>query len=611
MSRLEMMTETRTQQDMDRLYKDMERRLDFRPPGLCPVDMAYSIVTMCQSQSCGKCVPCRVGLGALAKLLTAVLDGKADAKTLQTLKNTAAGIIESADCVIGYDAARIVLDSVVAFHEDFAAHIEKGRCLAGSDAPVPCVQYCPAHVDIPGYIALANKGLYADAVRLIRKDNPFPVTCGYICEHPCENFCRRGMLDSAINIRSLKQFITENAGIVPPPEKATPTGKRVAVIGGGPGGLSAAYFLSLMGHEVTVYERRKKLGGMLRYGIPAYRFPRALLDQDIDAILQTGVQVKLDTNIGTDISLDEIMNSYDSIFVAIGAHTDSKARIEGEDLEGVMSAVELLRGLGDEAYPDFKGKTVVVVGGGNVAMDATRTSLRLGAEKVVCVYRRRQIDMTAQAEEVEGAVAEGAELLTLKAPVRVEADANGIANALWVKPQLPGELDAGGRPSPVNADLPEERIEADIIIMAVGQRVESAIFEEAGFPLEWGNLKTLPTGEVFQDGKVFAGGDCATGPAAAIQAVAAGKIAAANIDNFLGFNTMISTDVEIPAAEIRNKNRRGRVNITEREAAERRKDFNYIDCPMTREGAEIESSRCLRCDHFGYGSFRGGRDKQW
>ncbi|MCL2047003.1 MAG: NAD(P)-binding protein [Oscillospiraceae bacterium] len=611
MSRLEIMTENRVQQAIDKLYQDLERRLSSGPTGLCPVDTALNIVTLCQSQSCGKCVPCRVGLGVLADLLKDVLDGKADSKTISTIEKTATGIIESADCAIGYDSARMLLDSLIAFKDDFTEHIEKGRCLSGTDAPVPCVRYCPSHVDIPGYIALANKGQYADALRLMWKDNPFPITCGYICEHPCENHCRRGMLDSAINIRGIKQFITENAGVIPPLAKAAPTGKKVAVIGGGPGGLSAAYFLSLMGHEVTVYERRKKLGGMLRYGIPAYRFPRELLDRDINNILATGITVKLETDIGTDISIDEIMNTYDSLFVAIGAHTDSKARIEGEDLEGVTSAVDLLRTIGDEEYPDYTGKTVVVVGGGNVAMDATRTSLRLGAKKVYCVYRRRQTDMTALPDEIEGAIAEGAELLTLKAPVRIEADENGRAVALWTQPQLPGELDSGGRPAPMNADLPEERIAADIFIMAVGQRVESDIFEKADFPLEWGNLKTLPSGEVFQDGKVFAGGDCATGPASAIQAVAAGKVAAANIDNYLGFNNVISTDVEIPPAQFENKNRRGRVNVTEREASERRNDFEYIECPMTKEGAEMETSRCLRCDRYGYGSFRGGRNTQW
>ena len=611
MSRLEMVTESLTQRKLIDLHGDAERRLNSGPLGLCPVDAAFSFATLCHAQSCGKCVPCRIGLGQLIRILKTILDGKAEPQMLSLLQNTASTIIDSADCVIGYDAARMALDCALGFSDDFMEHIEKGRCLADANIPVPCVQLCPAGVDIPGYIALANKGRYEDAVQLICKDNPFPVACAYICEHPCEEHCRRGMIDNAINIRGLKRYVVDNADELPLPQCAAPTGKKVAVIGGGPGGMSAAYYLTLMGHEVTLYERRKKLGGMLRYGIPAYRFPRELLDRDIQAILKTGVKEKLSTDVGVDISLDEIIASNDSVFVAVGAHTDSKAQVEGENLKGVISAVELLRNIGDDEFPDFTGKTIVVVGGGNVAMDATRTSLRLGAEKVYCVYRRRQVDMTALVEEVEGAVAEGAELVTLKAPARIEDDGNGNAAALWVKTQLPGAIGADGRPRPVDADLPEERIAADIIIIAVGQKVETTIYEKAGFPLEWGTIKAMASGKIFNNGKIFAGGDCVTGPATAIRAIAAGKVAAANIDEFLGFDHKISVDVSIPPAEIKNKPLRGRVNTTEREAGLRIKDFDGIECGMTKEGAEMESTRCLRCDHFGFGAFRGGRMTKW
>ena len=611
MSRLEIMTENQTQRTVNNLFGDMERRLASGPLGLCPVDLAHSFATLCHAQSCGKCVPCRIGLGQLTGILKDILDGYGEPQMLSLLADTASSIIDSADCAIGYDAARMVLDCTLGFKDDFKEHIEKGRCLADTNITVPCVQMCPAGVDIPGYVALAGLGRFEEAVQLICKDNPFPVACGYICEHPCESHCRRGMLDNAINIRGLKRYVVDNAGSMPPAKRAEATGKKVAVIGGGPGGMSAAYYLSLMGHEVTLYERRKKLGGMLRYGIPAYRFPRELLDRDINAILQAGVQATLNVDVGTDIALDEIIASYDSVFVAVGAHTDSKAQVEGENLKGVISAVELLRDIGDEVYPVFAGKTVAVVGGGNVAMDATRTSLRLGADKVYCVYRRRQVDMTALPEEVEGAVAEGAELLTLKAPARIEDGGDGHAVALWVKTQLPGAIGADGRPRPVDADVPEERIAADIIVIAVGQKVETAVYEKAGFPLDRGTIKALASGEIFSNGKVFAGGDCVTGPATAIRAIAAGKVAAANIDEYLGFNHEISVDVAIPPIEIRNKPLRGRVNTVELEAGERKKNFDGIECGMTKEGAEAEASRCLRCDHFGFGGFRGGRNAKW
>jgi NADPH-dependent glutamate synthase beta subunit-like oxidoreductase len=610
MSRLEIMTASQAQNVMDGLYGDMERRLAFSPPGLCPVDTALSFVTLCHTQSCGKCVPCRVGLGQLAKLLRDVLDGVAGKDTVSLIKRTASSIVDSADCAIGYDAARMVLDSVRAFEDDFMEHISKKRCLSGTGVPVPCVGLCPAHVDVPGYIALVSAGRYADAVRLIRKDNPFPVACGYICEHPCESHCRRGLIDDAINIRALKRYAVDNAGIVQAPDCAAPTGKKIAVLGGGPAGLSAAYFLSLMGHEVTVFERRKKLGGMLRYGIPAYRFPRELLDQDIDCILSTGVEARMGVDVGRDVTLEELTNEYDSVFISVGAHTDSKCRVPGEELKGVVSAIDLLRDIGDGVYPDFHGKTVAVIGGGNVAMDATRTSVRLGADKVYCTYRRRQVDMTALPEEVEGAVAEGAELLTLKSPTRIEGR-DGRAVALWVKPQMPGDIDTSGRPRPVDADMPEERIEADIIIVAVGQKIETGMYEKAGIPTSRGALLAMASGQIFHNGKVFAGGDCSTGPATAIRAIAAGKVAAANIDQFLGYDHKIGTDVQIPPAGVANRRPHGRVNTSEREADERKNDFACIECGMTREGAATESSRCLRCDHFGYGAFRGGREYQW
>ncbi len=595
----------------DGLYGDLERRLASAPPGLCPVDLALSFVTVCQAQSCGKCVPCRVGLGQLANLLRDLLDGKASMCTLDLIEQTAATIYDSADCAIGYDAARMVLSNLKAYRTDYIEHAAKRRCLGSFQAPVPCRELCPADVDVPGYIALIAEGRYADAVRLIRKDNPFPVACGYICEHPCESKCRRNLLDDAVNIRGLKRYAVDNAGKVPVPACAPATGKTVAVIGGGPSGLTAAYFLALMGHKVTVFERRKKLGGMLRYGIPAYRFPRELLDRDIEAILSTGIEVRYECNVGTDVAFEDLVKEYDCVYISAGAHTGSKARIEGEDLKGVISAVELLKGIGDGEYPDFTGKTVAVIGGGNVAMDATRTSVRLGASKVYCVYRRRQVDMTALPEEVEGAIAEGAELLTLKAPVRIEGDAEGKAAALWVKPQLSGLLDESGRPSPVNADLPEERIPVDLVIVAVGQKIETAIFEKAGLPVTKGALAAMATGQIFANGKIFAGGDCATNPATAIRAVAGGKVAAANIDNYLGYHHEIGVDVEIPAARAESKPRRGRINTSERLAGERKQDFTCIEIGMTEEGALTEASRCLRCDHYGCGALKGGRINKW
>ena len=612
MSRLDIKTPSQAQAVVDQLYRNVEHRIASSPPGLCPIDMALNFLELCHAQTCGKCVPCRIGLGQLAQMLREVLDGQPDIRILRRIEDTAQTIVDTADCAIGINAAQLVLMGLQGFRDDYEEHILRHRCLGSLKNPVPCVALCPAGVDIPGYIALVHAGRYADAVRLIRKDNPFPVACAYICEHPCEARCRRRMVDDAVNIRALKRYAVDQAGDVPQPPCAPATGKKVAVIGGGPGGLSAAYYLALMGHSVTVYEKRKALGGMLRYGIPDYRFPRTLLDAEIASILSLGIEVHTNVNVGTDVTLDQLKKEYDCLYLAIGAHTDKKTGIEGEDSRGVVSAVELLRGIGDGDLPDFTGKRVVVIGGGNVAMDVTRSAIRLGADRVTCVYRRRKEDMTALQEEVEGAEAEGAELLTLHAPVRIESDADGNAVALWTQPQIIGEMDRQGRPRPGTARAAERRVEADVIIVAIGQGVESLGFEQSGVVIQRGGTLLAGSDTKLPDlDGVFAGGDCVTGPATVIRAIAAGKAAAANIDEYLGFHHEIASPVQVPAPRFSDLKPRGRVNTTERDACERKHDFTCIECGLTAEEAEQESSRCLRCDHFGYGVFKGGRVEKW
>ena len=611
MSRLDIKTPSRAQTVVEGLYRDMERRIAASPPGLCPVDMSLSFLQLCHAQTCGKCVPCRIGLGQLTLLINQVLDGEATMETIAIIEKTARSIVNTADCAIGRDAARLVVEGLEGFRDDYEEHVKHNRCLAGLQNPVPCVALCPAGVDIPGYMALVGEGRCADAVRLIRKDNPFPTACAYICEHPCEARCRRNMVDDAINIRGLKRYAVDHAGVVPQPECAPATGKKVAIIGGGPSGLSCAYYLALMGHGVTVYEEREQLGGMLRYGIPSYRFPREKLDAEIVSILSLGIEVHTGVTVGRDIWLEKLEQEYDCIYIAIGAHQDKKTGIPGENSKNVISAVEMLRAIGDNEMPDFTGKQVVVIGGGNVAMDVTRSSIRLGADKVTCVYRRRQADMTALPDEITGALAEGAELMTLAAPVRIEADEDGAAKALWVQPQIIGEVDKAGRPRPGKAALEEVRIPADVIVVAIGQGVEIQGFDQAGVPIQRGAFVAGLSGQVRDMDSVFAGGDCVTGPATAIRAIAAGKVAAANIDEHLGFRHEITVDVEIPSPKLNNSPPHGRIDTTEREACERKHDFEDIECGLTQEGACAEAGRCLRCDHFGYGIFRGGRNEKW
>ena len=593
-------------QKVAELYGDLVRRAGASPMGSCPVELTAAFLKMCLAQSCGKCVPCRIGLDRLVELIEKMLAGEAQREDLATLRQLALTVYDSADCAIGFEAAKLVLDGLTAFEDDYVSHIEKGVCTANFGA-VPCVTGCPAHVDIPGYIACIGAGRYADAVRVIRKDNPFPGVCGLICEHPCEKYCRRNVVDDAINIRGLKRYAVERAGEVAPPKCAPKNGKTVGIVGGGPAGLTAAYYLALKGFEVTVFERRKRLGGMLRYGIPAYRLPDADLDRDIGVILSTGVKVEYGADVGRGLKFDEFRKRFDAVYLAIGAHGAKKLRIEGEDAKGVISAVQLLGAVGEGERPDFTGKRVVVVGGGNVAMDATRTSKRLGAKSVTCVYRRRIVDMTALPDEVAGAQAEGCEVVQLMAPVKVATEGDRVVG-LVVQPQLSGAM-KGGRPAPVNASAPTETIPCEVVIVAIGQDIDSKPFAEAGLELSRGAIVAPATGEI-ADG-VFTGGDCWSGPATVIRAIDAGKVAAANIEKSFGFDVPIESGVEIPSAPADSRLHWGRVNMKERAAQERKGDFELMEKCLTDEEAKQECSRCLRCDHCGYGAFRGGRKAKW
>ncbi len=612
MSRLSLETPNKAQTVVEGLYQDLERRIAASPPGLCPVDISLGFLRLCHAQTCGKCSPCRIGLGQLAQLMDDVLSERATLETIDLIEQTARTIADTADCAIGYEAAGMVLRGVQGFRDDYEEHVLNNRCTSGLTQPVPCVALCPAHVDVPGYIALVRAGRYADAVRLIRKDNPFPTACAFVCEHPCEARCRRNMVDDAVNICGIKHFAVTHVGKVEPVANQPSTGKRVAIIGGGPCGLSCAFYLQLMGHQAVVYEQRPKLGGMLRYGIPRYRLPEEMLDQDIAVILSTGVEVHTGISVGIDIQISDIEQEYDAVLLCIGAHVDRKIGIPGETSNGVIAAVEMLRDMGEGNPPDFTGKRVCVIGGGNVSMDATRTAIRLGADSVTTVYRRRIDDMTALTEEIEEAAAEGATILPLQAPLRIEHDEAGNVTALITQPQQIGPVGSDGRPRPVRANKEESAIPCDIVIVAIGQGIDSRTFAEAGIAVNRERFAALPDSIVEGSTKIFAGGDAVTGPSTVIRAIAAGKVAAANIDSFLGYNHVIHAAVEdIPEAPLSPTAACGRVNLRTRPACDCIHNFDDIKEGMTEEEVLQEASRCLRCDHYGYGNFRGGRMRQW
>ena len=610
MARLHVMERSHAQAVMDDLHDALGRRLAVSSLAPCPVEFTAALVNLCSTQSCGKCTPCRVGLLALGDLLADVLENRADESTLALIERTAETIYLSSDCAIGYEAGAMALTAIRGFRDDFEHHVHEHSCGFDREARVPCVSGCPAHVDIPGYISLVEAGRYADAVKVIRKNNPLPLVCGLVCEHPCEMHCRRGMVDDPMNILALKRFAVEHCDLFEQrPWIAESTGKRIAVVGGGPAGLSCAYYLAIMGHKVTIFEQRRHLGGMLRYGIPSYRLPRERLQAEIDWILACGIDVELEHAV-TDEGLARLREEFDSVYLAIGAHSDKKLGLPGEDAPGVESAVQMLRAIGDEELPDLTGQRVCVIGGGNVAMDVARSAVRLGAAKVSIVYRRRICDMTAQDAEIAGAQAEGCEVLELTAPLAIETDGAGKVCGLAVQPQIIGEP-RRGRPAPRAAATPERVIPCERVFVAIGQDIDSKPFEDMGIACTWGRVLTDSDGAVPGFEGLFCGGDCQTGPATVIRAINAGRVAAANIDRYLGFDHKVKLEVDLPPVTFKGKHECGRCELTEREASERVHDWTLVEQGLTEQEARQEAGRCLRCDHFGFGAFRGGRNFEW
>ncbi|MBR4720114.1 MAG: FAD-dependent oxidoreductase [Lachnospiraceae bacterium] len=595
---------------IDVVLRKFRSRMTSYPPGMCPLALYRSLLQISMNQSCGKCVPCRDGLAEVDYYLKSILNGDATMEILDEMEKKCRMIASTADCAVGTVGANLILDSLTEFADEYESHIKLRRCAENVSQTVPCITLCPAHVDVPGYIAMIKEGDYAGAVKVIRNKNPFPTACAMVCEHPCERKCRRALVDAPINIRGLKKYAVDQAAAdtVDTPVANVKTGKKIAIVGGGPSGMTAAYFLTLMGHEAVIYEEHEKLGGMLRYGIPEYRLPKVRLDEDINAVLKSGdIKVHLNTKVGRDVSFSELKEKYDAVYLGIGAQIGNRMPIENADAKNVIPAADFLQAVADGNAPDLKGKKVVLIGGGNVAMDAARTAVRLNAESIH-VFTRKRDDYTALESEIEAAMQEGIRFRTLLSFLNIEADKEtNEVKAVWLQPEIIAEYDQYGMMTTEHSSNYPYRFKCDILILGVGQRSDVSDFEREGVPVERGRVLADETTMVKDMEGVFSGGDCVTGPSTAINAIAAGQVAAYNIDEYLGYHHKVDYDVSIPPAYPNLCVPTGRAEIEERDPFDRKDDFEHVELSMTFEEAMRESGRCLRCDHYGCGVMEGGR----
>ncbi len=460
---------------------------------------------------------------------------------------------------------------------------------------VPCKEACPAGVDVPRYLRLAVAGRYAEALAVIRESIPFPAICGYICPGPCEIKCRLAEISETPEaIRSLKRFIVDRASREPLDRvKPTPTGKSIAVVGSGPAGLTAAFYLARSGHRTTVFEALPKPGGMMSVGIPAYRLPSDVLDAEIENVEKAGIELKTGTRIQ---SVDGLLaQGYDAVFIAVGAHRGVRLGIEGEDNPGVIDALSLLRQVNLGHSPRV-GRSVSIVGGGNSAVDASRTAIRLGAEKVIIVYRRTRGEMRAYPGEIEEAIREGVKIIFLATPSRIMAE-NGHLKMECLR-TMPGKKDGDGRPLPIEGS--EFTVDSETVIVAVGQEPEIPL--EFSLSLKGKTIEIAPESMATSKAGVFAGADCVTGPGSVIEAIAAGRHAATVIDQYLGGRGMIEKKLapsldELSSMEADYPTPTAVGNeIPMLPVAERLKGFPLVELPLSPEIACSEAKRCLKCD---------------
>ena len=573
----------------------------------CMVDISRFFLDFVQDESCGKCTPCRVGTRRMLEILDRICEGKGQEGDIERLVDLGNTIKDTALCGLGQTAPNPVLSAIRHFREEFVEHIRDHKCRAGVCPELvraPCQNACPAGVDVPGCVSLIGEKRFDEALALHRERNPLAAICSRVCFHPCESKCRRSTLDDPLSIRSLKRYMVEQEKTFNLPEMVKDplnAKRKIAVVGAGPAGLSCAYFLARLGYRPTVFEAAAEPGGMLVQAIPAYRLPRDILRREIGMIEKLGVQIKTNKVLGRDFTLSSMKEmGYEAVFVAVGAPKGSGLGLSGDDAPGVTEAIDFLRQYNLSGKAPV-GKNVVVVGGGNAAIDAARTALRLGASSVTVAYRRTRAEMPAYREEVEEAEREGVKFQFLAAPVELVLEKGKLAAVKMQRMGL-GDFDRTGRRKPVADPNGEFVMPADQLIAAVGQALQpNEIFNGVSLKLnEREFIAVNPVNGQASEEWVFAGGDAVSGPSSVIEAIAAGEKAASGMHAFLAGKGEIpwhaprTVDTFFdPDADPVVGSRPGLKLIP----VSRRKGFAEVETTWSAGIALAETKRCLRCDY--------------
>jgi len=575
----------------------------------CMVDMARFFLDFVQDESCGKCVPCRVGTKRMLEIVTRICEGKGEEGDVEKLIALGQQIKDTALCGLGQTAPNPVLSTIRHFREEYDIHIREKRCPAGvcpALVRAPCMSACPANVYIPGFVSLVSEKRYAEALRVHRDSNPFASVCARVCFHTCEDKCRRSNLDDAVSIRGIKRFMVEQEVTIQLPEmreNEANAKRKVAIVGGGPAGLTCAYFLARLGYQPKVFESAPRPGGMLVQCIPAYRMPREELAREIRMIERMGVEIETNKALGKDFTLQGLRDEgYEAVFLAVGAPSGAKLRIANEDAEGVYDSIAFLREYNLRGSVPV-GKKVVVIGGGNAAIDAARTAVRLGAESVTVLYRRTRDEMPAYREEIEEAENEGIILKTLVAPQEIVSKNGKVAGVrcdhMWL-----GDFDRSGRRRPQVREGGESFIEpADQVIAAIGQSLDANAML-GDLPVKMNLNGFIASDPLYSRTSVdwlFAGGDSADGPSSVAEAIGAGERAAVGIDLLLTgeehafWRESYEVDTEFDPDAEPSDAPRARMKLLPEER--RVHNFSEVEMAFTESAAVRESKRCLRCDY--------------